>query len=251
VICLVDLSGIFWRNYFGCRSDVDAYQITLEQIEGYCHAYEQTAVCCDCGPLLRAAWYPEYKANRDEKPNDAIDSLRAIEQQVQSWKTPLLKIRGYEADDLIAGLVEQAWLDEVRIVSSDKDLYQLITDSVRLITTRGEVGEAECVAKFGVRPTQMRDFLALAGDASDNVKGCPGIGPGRARDLLVRFGTLDGVMSATDEELREVQGMGDKTIGSLRAWPWCVGRDPATAVQLVTLLRDAPVNLEELWNVAA
>ncbi len=245
MICLVDLSGIFWRNYFGSRSDVDAYQITLEQVEGYRQAYEQIAVCCDCGPLLRAEYFPEYKANRDEKPQDAIDSLRAIEQQVQSWRTPLIKIRGYEADDVIATLVEQAWLDEVRIISSDKDLYQLISDSVRLITTRGEVGEAECVAKFGVRPAQIHDFLTLAGDASDNVPGCPGIGPGRARDLLVRFGTLAAVKSATEEELREVRGMGDKTIGNLREW------DPTLAARLVALLRDVPVKLEELWSDAA
>lgn len=245
MICLVDLSGIYWRNFFGCRSDVDAYQITLEQVEGYCNAYDQTAVCCDRGPLLRAEWFTEYKANRDEKPREAIDALRAIEEQIQSWRTPLVKVRGYEADDLIATLVGQAWLDEVRIVSSDKDLYQLISDSVRMITNRGEVGVEECVKKFGVMPDQIKDFLTLTGDQSDNIPGCPGIGPGRARDLLVKFGTLDAVMSASDEELRTVRGMGDKTIASLRGW------DPALARRLVTLLTDAPVSLEKLWDEAA
>jgi DNA polymerase-1 len=245
MICLVDLSGIFWRNYFGCRSDVDAYQITLEQVEGYRQAYEQTAVCCDCGPLLRKEWFPEYKATRDEKPEDALDSLRAIEQQVQSWRTPLIRLRGYEADDVIATLVEQAWLDEVRIISSDKDLYQLISDSVRLITTRGEVGEAECVAKFGVKPEQMADYLTLTGDSSDNIPGAPGIGPGRARDLLVKFGTLAAVKAASEEELRAVRGMGDKTLASLSEW------DPAMAAKLVALIRNVPVTLEDLWSQAA
>jgi DNA polymerase-1 len=244
-ICLVDVSGTFWRNYFGSRSDLDAYQLTLEACESYRRRFRRTAICCDCGPLLRAEWEPSYKANRDEKPQDAIDSLRAIEQQAATWDTPLLKVRGYEADDLLASIVAQAWLDEVVIVSSDKDLYQLLSESVRMITKNGEIGPEGCVAKFGVKPEQMRDFLALAGDASDNVAGCPGIGPGRARDLLVKFGTLDAVKAATDEELGEVRGMGEKTIASLRAW------DPTMAVKLVTLIRSAPVNLEELWKGVA
>jgi DNA polymerase-1 len=245
MICLVDLSGIFWRNFYGCRSDIDAYQITLEQVEGYRERFERTAVCCDCGPLIRAEWYPDYKIQRGEKPQDAIDSLRAIEQQAATWDTPLIKLKGYEADDVIASLVDQAWLDDVVIISSDKDLYQLLSDSVRLITKNGEVGPAECVKKFGVRPDQIRDFLTLTGDASDNIPGCPGIGPGRARDLLVKFGTLEAVRAATDEELRTVRGMGDKTLVSLREW------DPSLARRLVTLLTDAPVSLSELWKDAA
>jgi DNA polymerase-1 len=245
MICLVDLSGSFWRAYYGSKSDVDAYQLTLEQCEGYRKRFERTAICCDCGPLLRSEWSQDYKANRGDKPQDAIDSLRAIEQQIETWDTPLLKVRGYEADDLIAGLVDQAWLDDVVIVSSDKDLYQLLSDSVRMLTKNGEIGPEGCVAKFGVKPEQMRDFLALAGDASDNVAGCPGIGPGRARDLLVKFGTLDAVKSATDEELGEVRGMGEKTIANLRAW------DPTMAIKLVTLIKSAPVNLEELWKEVA
>jgi DNA polymerase-1 len=242
MICLVDLSGIFWRTFFGSRSDIDAYQLTLEQCEGYRKRFERTAICCDCGPLIRCQWTEDYKANRGEKPQEAIDALRAIEQQAETWDTPVIKCKGYEADDVIASLCDQAWLDDVLIVSSDKDLYQLLSDSVRMVTTRGEIGPDECVKKFGVRPNQMRDYLTLVGDASDNVRGCDGIGPGRARDLLVKFETLEGVMAATEEELRTVRGMGDKTIASLRAW------DPTLARRLVTLLTDCPVNLEELWN---
>lgn len=244
-ICLVDLSGQFWRAYHGSKSDVDAYQLTLEQCESYRKRFERTIICCDCGPLLRAEWSPDYKAQRGEKPQDAIDSLRAIEQQIETWDTPLLKVRGYEADDLCASIVEQAWLDEVVIVSSDKDLYQLLSDSVRMITKNGEIGPDGCKEKFGVKPEQMRDFLALAGDQSDNVSGCPGIGPGRARDLLVKFGDLDAIKAATDEELRTVRGMGEKTIANLREW------DPTLAVKLVTLIRTAPVSLEDLWKEVA
>lgn len=245
MICLVDLSGLFWRNYHGSGSDVDAYQLTLDQIEGYRKRYERTAVCCDCGPLLRSEWFPAYKEQRKPKPEDAIDSLRAIEQQAETWDTPLIKLRGYEADDVIATIVDQAWLDDVLIVSSDKDLFQLVSDSVKLMTKNGEVGPEECVKKFGVRPDQMLDYLTLTGDTSDNVPGCTGIGPGRARDLLAKFGSLDAIMAASDEELSSVRGMGEKTLASLRGW------DPTLARRLITLLRDAPVSLEKLWNEAA
>lgn len=245
MIVLIDLSAAFFRNYYGTGSDVGAFDITIDQVMHYVKEFEHTAVCCEGGSLLRCDWDPNYKANRPPKPQDAIDSLRAIEQQIESWGVPLVRAKGYEADDVIATLVDQAWLDEVQILGSEKDLYQLISDSVRLIGKRGLIGPAECVEKFGVRPEQIRDWLALCGDVSDNVPGCPGIGPGRARDLLVKFETLDAIMGASDEDLLSVRGIGEKALESLREW------DPASAVKLVTLLTDAPVNLSELWEKKA
>lgn len=246
MICLVDLGAEFWRNWFATRSAVDAFDITVERLTWHRDQYERVAVCCDSPRTKRVEWFPEYKANRDEKPKEALDALRAIEQQAESWRgVPVLRCDGYEADDVIATLVEQAWLDEVHILSSDKDLYQLIAANVRLITKRGPVDESGCVEKFGVAPAQIRDYLALCGDAADNVPGCDNVGPGRARDLLNRFGSIKGILAATDEELLSVRGVGQKTLTSLRAW------DPTMAVRLVSLLRDAPVNFEELWEELA
>lgn len=242
MITIIDLSAEFWRNYFATRSDVDAYQLTLEKLLWYRDECDRTVVACDSGPLLRSEWYPEYKANRDEKPQDALDSLRAIREQVSDLGIAMVACRGYEADDVIATIVKQAWLDEIQILSSDKDLYQLVSDTVRLIGKRGFVGPKECVDKFGVRPDQIRDFLTLTGDAADNIPGCPNVGPGRARDLLQKFETLDGVLASPDDELRAVRGIGDKTLVSLRAW------DPSLAKRLTTLLDDAPLDVAALWE---
>ncbi len=244
-IYLIDLGAEYWRNWFATKSGIQSYEITIERLNWYRNESDRVVICCDGGKLKRHEWFPDYKANRDKKPEDAIDSLVSVQQQVEGWGLPVLRCPGYEADDIIATIVEQAWLDEVRIMSSDKDLYSLLADNVRMITPKGEIGPDGCVTKFGVQPAQIRDYLALVGDAADNVPGCPGVGPGRARDLLLKFGTLPAVLAATDEELRTVKGVGDKTLDGIRNW------DPALAVQLVTLLTDCPVNLEELWTAAA
>lgn len=245
MITLVDVSAEFWRAYFATRSDVDAYQITLERIQYYRDNCERTAVLCDGSNCIRYSYFPEYKAQRDPKPQDALDSLRSVKEQVASWGMPIIECEGYECDDLMATLVRQAWPEDVQLVVQDKDLYQLISETCWLVGKRGLVREAECIEKFGVRPDQMRDWLALVGDAADNIPGCPNTGPGRARDLLKRFGTIEGIRAATDEEIREVRGIGKKTLDSLRSW------DPTLAVKLTTLLDDAPVKLEQIWPLVA
>lgn len=241
MIVLLDMGYVYWRNYYATRSDIDAYELTVDKAREYHDAHERFAVCCDCPPLRRVVTYPEYKANRDEKPREALDSLRAVEQQIESWGVPILRVEGYEADDLIASLARQA-TEPVRIVSQDKDLFALIRDDVSLVKTDGRIIDAfECRKKFGIDPGQIVDFLTMVGDASDNVPGCPNVGPGRARDLLQKFGTLAAIRTATDEELRAVRGVGEKTLTSLRAW------DPSLAQLLVTLESDAPVSLADLW----
>ena len=245
MICLFDLSADFWRNYYATGSGVDAYALTLERVEWFRDQYMRTAICCDAPRCQRYDWYSEYKANRREKPQDAIDSLKAIKQQLETWDTPVILCDGFEADDVIASVVDQAWLDEIRIVGQDKDLYQLLSDAVKMVTKNGEIGPADCEKKFGVKPEQMRDYLALCGDVADNVPGADNVGPGRARDLLQRFGSIKGIMAAFEEELLSVRGVGKTTLASLRAW------DPSMAVRLVTLMRDAPVDVQKLWKEVA
>ncbi len=246
MITLIDLSADFWRNYHATKSDVDAYGLTLDTIRRYTKICEKTAVLCDGRRCKRYEWFPEYKANRTgTKPQEAIDSLQAIKEQCLDMGIVTLECEGYEADDLMATIVKQAWPSDVQIVTRDKDLYQLIDDNVWLLDKNGPIREPECEAKFGVKPNQIRDLLALTGDAADNVPGCPFTGPGRARDLLKRFGSLKGIQAATDEEILSVRGVGLKTLTSLRGW------DPTLAVKLVSLLDDAPVNIEEIWPAAA
>lgn len=253
MITLFDLSAEFWRNYFATRSDVDAYSLTIEKIQFYRAEFPQTIVVCDGPRCIRYEWYPEYKANRDAKPQDALDSLRAIKEQVASWGAPIVEVEGYEADDVIATLCEQAWPDDVQVVTGDKDLAQLISETCQLVGKRGPMRTKECIEKFGVKPHQIRDWLALVGDVADNIPGCPQTGPGRARDLLQRFETLDAILAAAradvpekDNDVLKVRGVGKKTLDSLKAW------DPSLALKLVSLLNDAPVRLNDLLaNVAA
>lgn len=247
MINCLDLSADFWRNYFGSKNATDALEKTLGQVQAWRVACERTAVLCDGPNLKRCEWFPAYKGNRvGMKPQDAVEALDEVKKQIASWGFVIVECEGYEADDLMATIVKQAWPEDVQLVTRDKDLYQLISETCWLIPWRGvEVHEAECIEKFGVKPKQIRDFLALTGDASDNVPGCPRIGKGIARDLLGRFETIPGIQAASDEELLSVRRMGRTALASFRSW------DPSMAVKLISLLDDAPIELEKLWPVAA
>ena len=241
MITLIDASHVFWRNYFGTGSDVAAYEQTLDSFQWYWENCPRTALCCEGRNCFRFELFPEYKSNRKPKPQDAIDSLVAIQQQAASWGCPIVACDGLEADDIIATLVKQAFLEDVQILSNDKDLAQLVSPTVKLCGVR-HMGPADVLAKYGVKPEQMRDWLAMVGDAADAIPGCPNCGPGRARDLLQKFGTLEAIRQVPDAELAKVRGIGPKTLESLRAW------DPTLALSLVTLRDDAPVDLATLWT---
>jgi DNA polymerase-1 len=241
VIHLFDLGAEYWRNWYATKSPAEAYDLTLETILRLRQDSEAVIVCCDSGASFRKELYPEYKANREEKSRDSMDALIAVENQCESIGLAKVGALGFEADDVIATLAEQAFLFDVGIVTHDKDLYQLINDTTCILTKRGPVNHAGCVEKFGVRPDQMRDWLALVGDASDNVPGCPNVGPGRASDLLKAFGTIPAVLEAARGAMK-VRGVGPTTIEALRAW------DPTLAVQLVTLRKDVPIQLEEIMK---
>ena len=245
MLALIDIGAEFWKNYFGSKSAVTAYELTLDRIDWYRHVDCRAVVCCDSPISKRREWYAEYKSNRPPKPADAIESLIAVQQRAASWGIPVVQCEGYEADDLIATLASQAWPEETHIVGSEKDFFCLISDTVKLVGKHGLIGANECFERFGVLPEKMPDWLALVGDAADAIPGCPHCGPGRATTLLERFEMLDGILSASDEEIRELPGIGKKTLESLRAW------DPAMARKLVQLLTDAPLVLDTLWGAAA
>jgi len=245
MITLFDLSAEFWRNYFVRKSALEAYERTMDSILFYRGRSERLAILCDGPRLLRCVWSPEYKGNRPPKPQDAVDALQSVKEQCQLLGLPVVECEGYEADDLMATLVRQAWPEDVQLIVEDKDLYALVCETVWLTNRRGLVNEAKCVEKFGVQPNQIRDYLALCGDNADNIEGCPLIGPAKAGALLRKFGTIDGIRAAADEEILSIRGISHKILDSIRAW------DPTMAVKLATLLDDAPVNLEELWPIAA
>ncbi|MEM9838406.1 MAG: DNA polymerase I [Pseudomonadota bacterium] len=155
------------------------------------------------GYSFRNDLYPEYKANRDEPPEDLRPQFSIIRDATRAFSLPCIEEEGYEADDLIATYARQAEAKgaEVVIVSSDKDLTQLVTDKVvmfdpmknKIIDTEG------VIEKFGVGPEKMIDLQALMGDSTDNVPGVPSIGPKTAAQLLDEYGTLEELLSRTDE----------------------------------------------------
>lgn len=237
MLTLIDLSGLFWPCYYSSQSGSEAYHLTMGQIISIAETYPRTIVCAEGRRPIRFEWAADYKANRPEKPPEARESLAQIIDEVCSMGLPLVSVDGYEADDLIATFVAQS-REPVQIVSIDKDLAALLSETVNMVINGKPFGPAECLAKFGVRPDQIRDFLALTGDSADNIKGCPGIGAKRAAALLTKFGTLQTARSATDEAL----SLGAKTLANFRAW------DPSLAVKLVTLLTNAPVHLNEIFK---
>ena len=149
------------------------------------------------GPSFRKDRYPAYKANRPPPPPDLSQQMERCRQVVEAYGIPTFAQAGAEADDLIATLVHKARERDLKVVvvSADKDLLQLVGDGVLMFDSmRGRVFDAaETEAKLGVPPQQVRDLLALTGDASDNVPGVPSVGPKTAQALLAEFGDLDGI----------------------------------------------------------
>lgn len=244
MLTLIDLGAEFWRNYFGSKSAVTAYELTLEHVDWYRRDCPRTVVCCDSPRSVRKDWFEGYKSHRPPKPRDAVDALVSVQRRIESWGVPVVLCEGYEGDDVLATLTVQAWIEEVRIIGSEKDLFALIAPNVTLMGRTGPIGAPECREKFGVEPAQMTDWIALVGDATDGIPGCPNCGPGRASDLLGRFGSITGIQAASDEEILSIRGVGKTTLASLRAW------DPELALKLVRLIEDVPVSLEALFGGA-
>ena len=146
---------------------------------------------------FRQGIYSAYKQNRDETPADLIAQSYMVRDCMRAIGMPVLCIPGVEADDVIATLARRFcdMHDKTRIISSDKDLMQLVSDCVFLYDgmKQTEIHETQVFEKFGVRPTQVIDAQSLIGDTSDNVPGVHGIGPKKAAELITEFGSLDGI----------------------------------------------------------
>ncbi len=151
--------------------------------------------------------YPEYKANRSAPPEDLIPQFGLIRQATRAFGLPCVEMEGFEADDLIATYCRLACEagGDTTIVSSDKDLMQLVGPTVGMYDPMKDrqIGVPEVVEKWGVPPEKMIDLQALTGDSIDNVPGVPGIGPKTAAQLLEQFGTLDALLERAAEIKQE------------------------------------------------
>lgn len=209
---LVDVSSMFFRAFYAVRPLTSPQGLPTNAIYGFTSMIvkllkeekpDYLGFCYDLPtPSFRKDLYAEYKANRSETPEDLIPQIPYIKKMVDALGIPAFEIKGYEADDIIGTLTEIGRKNhcQVHIVSGDKDFAQLVRPGVELLDTmKGSRIDVDGVkAKWGVRPEQFIDYLALIGDASDNIPGIAGVGPKTAEKLLNDHGTLDGIYQNID-----------------------------------------------------
>jgi DNA polymerase-1 len=190
------------------------------------------------GPTFRDAIVSDYKATRAAMPDDLAEQLAWVQEACEAMGVPIITSPGYEADDVIGTLAAQAAREgfDVAIVSIDKDFFQMVHDGIRVYDPREDgawFDEHGVLEKFGVRPSQVVDVLALVGDTSDNVAGVPGIGKKGAVDLITQFGSLDALLART-AELKPKQR---EALTTHRA-------DALQSRELVTIRTDVPVEVD-------
>ena len=208
-LVLIDGSGYIFRAFFALPPLTDPKGVPVGAVFGFCNMLfrlvqdmpgDQLLVVFDKGKAsFRDAIYDDYKANRLEPPDDLRPQFPLVREAAHAFGLPVIELEGYEADDIIATYAREAEAAgrEVIIVSSDKDLMQLIRQGVQMYDPMKQkaIDRAEVIARFGVGPELVRDVLALAGDTSDNVPGVPGIGVKTAAQLLQEFGDLEGLLA--------------------------------------------------------
>lgn len=216
-VYLVDGSGYIFRAYHALPPLTRSDGTPVGAVSGFCNmlykmiesmltdgTVSHVAVIFDKGrTTFRNEIYPNYKGNRPDAPEDLVPQFPLFRDATRAFGLPCIEQEGFEADDLIATYAREARATgaEVVIVSSDKDLMQLIRDGVRMQDPIKDkpVGETEVVEKFGVLPTKVVEVQALAGDSTDNVPGVPGIGIKTAAQLINEFGDLETLLARAGE----------------------------------------------------
>ena len=218
---LIDGSGYIFRAYYALpplsrKSD----GLPTGAVSGFCsmlfklledsraddsiHKPTHFAVIFDSArKTFRNDIYSEYKANRTEAPDDLAPQFEYIRKSVSAFNLPSIELLNYEADDLIATYAKKITNAgaKVTIISSDKDLMQLVSEKIRLYDPMKSkvIGEKEVLEKFGVKPSQVIDVQSLAGDSSDNIPGVPGIGVKTAAELINKYKNLDTLLKKASE----------------------------------------------------
>tara|TARA_R110001583_G_scaffold96819_4_gene241486 strand:- start:6513 stop:9353 length:2841 start_codon:yes stop_codon:yes gene_type:complete len=212
-VVLVDGSGFIFRAFHALPPMSSPDGTPVNAVYGFCTMLmklredtrpDHMAVIFDTkGKTFRNDFYPAYKAHRPPPPEELVPQFGLIRDAVRAFNLPSIELEGYEADDLIATYARQAEAQgaEVIIVSSDKDLMQLVTDHVEMFDAMKNrtIRAAEVMEKFGVAPNKVIDVQALAGDAVDNVPGVPGIGIKTAAQLIDEYGDLDSLLERAGE----------------------------------------------------
>ena len=214
---LIDGSSFIFRAYHAIRPLSRPDGTPVNAVSGFCNMLfkllrdlddserpSHLAVIFDAGKkTFRNDIYPDYKAHRPPAPEDLIPQFKIICEAVEAFNLPSIQLAGYEADDIIATYAKQAESNgsKVTIVSTDKDLMQLVSDDVRMLDTmkNRHIGIDEVIEKFGLGPEKVTEIQALAGDSADNIPGVPGIGVKTAALLLSEYGDLETLLARAGE----------------------------------------------------
>ena len=212
-LVLIDGSGYIFRAFFGLPPMSRPDGTPVNAVYGFSTMIfklmqdwpeDDMVVVFDAGRRsFRNDLYAEYKANRTDPPPELVPQFSLVRDAGRAFGLPVVQLEGYEADDLIATYAKRGRGQgrEVVVISSDKDLMQLVGDGVAMFDPmkNKSIGREEVIERFGVGPELVRDCLALAGDTSDNVPGVPGIGVKTAAQLLTEYGSLDALLERAGE----------------------------------------------------
>ena len=212
-LCLVDGSGFLFRAFHALpvltRPDgtpvnaVLGFTNMLLKLLDDLQATHVAVIFDSARKSFRNEIFPEYKANRPDPPDELIPQFPLVRDATRAFRVACIERPGFEADDLIATYARHAQAEglDVMIVSSDKDMMQLVSDRVSMFDAlkNRRIGPAEVKEKFGVGPERVVDVQALAGDSTDNVPGVPGIGVKTAAQLIQAYGDLDSLLARASE----------------------------------------------------
>jgi DNA polymerase-1 len=251
---LIDGNSLAYRAFFALPESIaTSTGVPTNTIFGFAsmlvkiltdYGPKATLVVWDAGSSGRKEVYADYKAQRTSRPDLLKEQWPHLEPLVEAFGYRNLAVEGYEADDVIASIVDRARSSDppvpVMVVTGDRDAYQLVGDGVRIMTTSRGITDTRVydrdgvVDRYGIPPELIPDFIGLKGDTSDNIPGVPGIGDKTAAELLQRFGSLEGVLEHVDD-----------ISGAKRKQNLTQHADHARlSKQLATIKRDLPLDLD-------
>ena len=252
---LLDAYALIYRAYYALMRSprVTSSGLNTSAVFGFVNTLEDLikkenpgylAVCFDPahGHTFRHEQYPEYKAGRDKQPEDITLAIPYIKDILKAYRIPIVEVEGYEADDVIGTLSRRALAQgfTTYMMTPDKDYGQLVTDRVLMyrpaIKGQGfEIrGPEQVCERYGISsPRQVIDLLALEGDASDNVPGCPGVGEKTAAKLIAEYGSVENLLDNADKLKGALQKKISENADQIRM-----------SKELVTIVTDVPVDIE-------
>jgi DNA polymerase I len=247
-LTLIDGSAYIYRAFFALPALSNSKGLQTNAVYGFTTMLmkilrerkpEYLAVVFDeRGPTVRHEEYKAYKAQRPEMPQGMQTQIPYIHRVVEALGLPVVRCPGYEADDLIGTLTEKAQVQglDVVIVTSDKDMFQLLGRTVRIYDPVKDkwFGEADCRERFGVEPARVVEIMALMGDSIDNIPGIKGIGEKTATKLITEFGTVEQLL----QRLNEVNPPRIRTLLTEQA------DNARLSLHLATIHRDCPIEFD-------